>query len=84
MFLAQKTGEGGGSTGAPPVGSTQPAYISSRTGKWLRKHWKYRWATIIQSDLDEISRKKYIKIIESIANLYHIMNSKLRKSKHKK
>ena len=33
MFLAQKTGEGGGSTGAPPVASTQPAYISSRTGK---------------------------------------------------
>ena len=33
MFLAQKTGEGGGSSVPPPVGSTQPAYISSRTGK---------------------------------------------------
>ena len=34
MFLAGKTGDGGGGSGPPPVPGTQPAYISSRTGKW--------------------------------------------------
>ena len=33
MFLAGKTGDGGGGSGPPPVPGTQPAYISSRTGK---------------------------------------------------
>ena len=34
MFLAAKTGDaGGGGSGPPSIGTSQPAYISSRTGK---------------------------------------------------
>lgn len=33
MFLAGKPGDGGGGSGPPPVGSTQPIYTSQRTGK---------------------------------------------------
>ena len=34
MFLAAKSGDtGGGGSGPPSIGASQPAYISSRTGK---------------------------------------------------
>ena len=34
MFLAAKTGDAGGvGSGPPSMGTSQPAYISSRTGK---------------------------------------------------